>query len=349
VEQADRDGAPDSRPGTRDDGDFRLRVHAPERNMTAVMRVLVTGAAGFLGSRLCESLLAGALGRVSTIVAVDTSASRVDDPRLESRVGTIADADFVGAVVDDGVEIVFHLAAVLSGQSEAEFDTGMRVNVDGTRNLLEACRRLRRPRRFVFTSTLAVYGGPLPDIVPEDAPVHPESSYGSAKAIAEILLSEYSRRAFVDGIACRLPTVAVRPGAPNSALSSFVSGIVREPLAGMESVCPVPLDTRMWICSPDVLTRNLLHAARLPTSELNGRRVVNLPGISVTPADMLDSLERHAGAAARARVRCEPDPGVMRIVCGWPGAFDVSRALQLGFAADTNVDSIVRQFIARPR
>jgi nucleoside-diphosphate-sugar epimerase len=315
--------------------------------MTAVMRVLVTGAAGFLGSRLCESLLAGALGRISTIVAVDTSASRIADPRVESRIGTIADADFAGAVVDDAVDVVFHLAAVLSGQSEAEFDVGMQVNVDGTRNLLEACRR--RPRRFVFTSTLAVYGGPLPVVVPEDAPVKPESSYGSAKAIAEILLSEYSRRGFVDGIACRLPTVAVRPGAPNSALSSFVSGIVREPLAGLECVCPVPLDTPLWICSPDVLTRNLLHAARLPTSGLKGRRVVNLPGISVTPAEMLDSLERHAGPAARARVRCEPDPGVMRIVCGWPGAFDVSRALQLGFAADTDLDSIVRQFIARPR
>jgi nucleoside-diphosphate-sugar epimerase len=317
--------------------------------MTAVMRVVVTGAAGFLGSRLCESLLAGALGRVSAIVAIDTSACRVADPRVESHIGTIADADFAGAAVDAGVDTVFHLAAVLSGQSEAEFDVGMRVNVDGTRHLLEACRRLPRPCRFVFTSTVAAYGGPLPDVVPEDAPVRPETSYGSAKVIAEVLLTEYSRRGFVDGIACRLPTVAVRPGAPNSALSSFVSGIIREPLAGIESVCPVPPDTPLWICSPDVLTRNLLHAARLPTSELNGRRTVNLPGISVTPADMLDSLERCAGPAARALVRCEPVPDVMRIVCGWPGAFDVSRALQLGFAADTDVDSIVRQFIARPR
>lgn len=312
------------------------------------MKVLVTGAAGFLGSRLCESLLAGSLGRVSTIVAVDTSASRSEDPRVDSHAGSIADADFVNAVVDDDVELVFHLAAVLSGQSEAEFDVGMRVNVDGTRNLLEACRRLRRPPRFVFTSTVAVYGGPLPAIVPEDVPLQPESSYGAAKVIAETLVSEYSRRAFVDGIACRLPTVAVRPGAPNSALSSFVSGMIREPLAGIECVCPVPLDTRFWICSPGVLTRNLLHAARLPTSALNGRRAVSLPGISVTPAEMLDTLERHGGPAARALVRCEPDPAVMRIVCSWPGAFDVSRALELGFTADPDVDSIIRQFIARP-
>lgn len=314
--------------------------------MSAVMKALVTGAAGFLGSRLSEAILGGRLGPLSRLVAVDTTACALTDPRIDCRAGTIADADFVDSLFDDHVDVIFHLAAVLSGQSEAEFDVGMRVNVDGTRNLLEACRRLRRPPRFVFTSTLAVYGGPLPDVVPEDAPVQPESSYGAAKAIAEMLVSEYSRRGFVDGISCRLPTVAVRPGAPNSALSSFVSGIVREPLAGIEAVCPVPLDTPLWICSPDVLTRNLLHAATLPASELRGRRIVNLPGLSVTPGEMLDSLERFAGPAARALVRAEPDPRLMKIVCSWPGAFDVSRALGLGFAADPDVDAIVGQFVA---
>ena len=139
----------------------------------------------------------------------------------------------------------------------------MRVNVDATRTLLEACRRLETPPRFVFTSTVAVFGGALPDVVPDDVAVLPQSSYGAAKAIAELLVNEYSRRGFIDGIVCRLPTVAVRPGAPNSAMSSFVSGIIREPLAGIDSVCPVPLDTRLWISSPDVVTRNLLHAARV--------------------------------------------------------------------------------------
>jgi D-erythronate 2-dehydrogenase len=311
------------------------------------MKVLITGAAGFLGRRLAPALLGGAssLPAVSSLVAADTIRGALDDPRLEWRVGTIEDQGFVDSIVDRDVDVVYHMAAVLSGQAEAEFDVGLRVNVDGTRNLLEACRRANHPPRFIFTSTVAVFGGRLPAVVPEDVPLWPESSYGAEKAIAELLVSEYSRRGFVDGIACRLPTVAIRPGKPNSALSSFVSGIIREPLADVDSVCPVPLDTRLWISSPDVLTSNLVHAARLPTSMLEGRRTLNLPGLSVTPAEMLDSLERLAGSAARDRVRCEPDARIMRIVGTWPGAFDVTRALDLGFDVDRDVDSIVRQFM----
>jgi nucleoside-diphosphate-sugar epimerase len=312
------------------------------------MKVLITGAAGFLGRRLGEALLADPTGlrEVSTLVAVDTVASALDDPRVDRRIGSIADEDFVRSILDSDLDVVYHLAAVLSGQSEAEFDLGMQVNVDGTRRLLEACRRLKRPPRFMFTSTVAVFGGRLPAVVPDDAPVRPESSYGTEKAVAELLVSEYSRKGFIDGIVGRLPTVAIRPGKPNSAMSSFVSGIIREPLAGIESVCPVPLDTRLWICSPDVLTNNLVHALRLETSALESRRTLNFPGLSVTPGEMLTSLERLGGAAARGRVRCEPDPGIMRIVCTWPGAFDVSRALDLGFDVDRDVDSIVRQFMA---
>lgn len=312
------------------------------------MKVLVTGAAGFLGSRLAKALLAGAQGlpEVSGLVAVDTVSCKVVDPRLNSRSGTIADERFVQSIVDSDVDVVYHLAAVLSGQAEAEFDAGLRVNVDATRSLLEACRRLKTTPRFVFSSTVAVFGSGLPEVVRDDTAVLPQSSYGTAKAVAELLVSEYSRKGFIDGVVCRLPTVAIRPGVPNSAMSSFVSGIIREPLAGIESVCPVPLDTPLWICSPDVLTGNLLHAARLKTSMLEGRRMLNLPGLSVTPAEMLASLERLGGPAARARVRCAPDDHIMRIVCTWPGAFDVSRALRLGFRADADIDSIVRQFIA---
>ena len=308
------------------------------------MKVLVTGAAGFLGRRVAKALLADVA--VSALVAADTTGFPIDDPRVDFRIGTITDESFVRSLVDSDVDLVYHLAAVLSGQAEAEFDLGMRVNVDATRSLLEACRRLKRPPRFVFSSTVAVFGGPLPDVVPEDVAVVPQSSYGAAKAVAELLVSDYSRRGFIDGIACRLPTVAIRAGAPNSAMSSFVSGIIREPLAGIESVWPVPLDTPLWIGSPDVWTVNLLHAARVETSRLEGRPMVNLPGLSVTPAEMLASLERLGGAATRARVRCEPDERIMRIVCTWPGAFDVSRALRLGFHADRDVDSIVAQFIA---
>jgi D-erythronate 2-dehydrogenase len=277
-------------------------------------------------------------------VAADTSACPIADPRVDSRTGTIVDPQFIAAIVEHEVDVVFHLAAVLSGQSEAEFDLGMRVNVDATRNLLDACRALRTTPRFVFASTLAIFGGALPDVVPEDSVLRPQSSYGTEKAIAELLVSDYSRRGFVDGIICRLATVTVRPGAPNSALSSFVSGIIREPLAGIDAVCPVPLDTRLWISSPGAVTTNLVHAARLPTASLDGRLALTLPGLSVTPAEMLASLERAGGPAARARVRCEIDPHVARVVSTWPGTLDDSRARRLGFIGDRDFDEIVRQY-----
>jgi len=311
--------------------------------MTARMKVLVTGAAGFLGSRLVKALLDDK--QVLTVIAADMHACPIEDGRIDRRIGSVGEAGFVRSIITDDIDVVYHLAAVLSGQAEAEFDLGMQINVDATRRLLEACRGMAKPPRFVFTSTVAVFGGPTPEVVPEDFVVVPQSSYGTEKAIAELLVTEYSRRGFIDGVVCRLPTIAIRPGAPNSALSSFVSGIIREPLAAVESVCPVPLDTRLWICSPDVLTANLVHAGRLDTSALGLRLAINLPGLSVTPAQMLDSLERYGGAAARARVRCEPDPAIMRIVCTWPGAFDISRALGLGFTVDRDVDSIVRQFV----
>ena len=315
------------------------------------MNVLVTGAAGFLGGRVIRALLSGGgdVPPVSRVVAADTSACPIVDPRVDARIGTIVDPAFVGSLVEDDVDLVFHLAAVLSGQSEAEFDTGMRVNVDGTRGLLEACRRLRRAPRFVFSSTVAVFGTHLPDCVPESHVLQPQSSYGTAKAIAELHVVEYSRRGFVDGIALRVATVTVRPGAPNSALSSFVSGIIREPLAGLDAVCPVPLDTRLWVSSPDTVTGNLIHAGRVPAAALAGSRSVNLPGLTVTPAQMLASLERAGGAAARARVRCEIDPRVAAVVSTWPGALDDRRARQLGFSADRDVDQIVRQYLESDR
>lgn len=315
------------------------------------MKILVTGAAGFLGSRLVKSLLSGSdgLSAASTIVAADVAACPVADPRVDCRTGTITDPEFIRTIVSNDVEVIYHLAAVVSGQAEAEFDLGMQVNVDGTRYLLEACRHLKRAPRFVFVSTAAVFGGRLPDVVPEDIAPAPESSYGAEKAIAEILVNEYSRKGFIDAVICRLATIAVRPGKPNAAASSFVSGIIREPLAGIDSVCPVPLDTRLWVCSPDVVIHNLVHAARLPTSSLEGGRALNLPGLCVTPAQMLDSLERLGGAEARARVRCELDQRLMRIVCSWPGAFDISRPLSLGFQVDRDIDSIIRQFMAEQR
>jgi D-erythronate 2-dehydrogenase len=311
------------------------------------MKVLITGAAGFLGGRVIKALLSNASDapEVSRIVAADTVACPIVDPRVDARTGTIVDPAFIASIVEHDVDAVVHLAAVLSGQSEAEFDLGMQVNVEATRNLLEACRALRRGPRFVFSSTVAVFGDGLPDVVPEDSVLQPQSSYGTAKAITELLVREYTRRGFVDGIICRLATVTVRPGAPNSALSSFVSGIIRDPLAGIDAVCPVPLDTRIWITSPGAVTANLIHAARVPAAALGGRVAVNLPGLSVTPAQMLASLERAGGAAARARVRCELDPRVAQVFSTWPGTLDDRRARGLGFSGDRDFDAVVRQYI----
>ncbi len=311
------------------------------------MKVLVTGAAGFLGSRLVRAILSGASGyeRVTAVVAADTSTCPIDDSRLQARVGSIVDREFAESIVDPDVGVVFHLAAVLSGQSEAEFDTGLRVNLDGTRRLLDACRARAKSPRFVFSSTVAVFGGRLPPVVPETLALRPQTSYGVEKAMVELLVSEYSRRGFVDAVVCRLATITVRPGKPNSALSSFVSGIIREPLAGIETTCPVPLDTPLWVSSPRTVTANLLHAGSLNASAIGYDRLLNLPGISVTAGDMLDSLQRVGGPAARARVRVERDDRVATAMLGWPAALDATRALSLGFVADGDADAIVREYL----
>lgn len=309
------------------------------------MKILVTGGAGFLGSRLIQTLLQpealDLLPGHGRIVSLDLAPYPYEDPRVESVIGDIADPACLARLVDAETTIVYHLAAVVSGQAEADFDLGMRVNLDATRVLLEACRQRARTPTLVFASSLAVFGGELPDKVPEDLAPLPQSSYGAQKAMAELLVGDYSRKGYVDGRVCRLPTISVRPGKPNAAASSFASGIIREPLAGLPSNCPVPLETRLWLSSPDTVIANLLHAARLDGQALGLRRTLNLPGISVRVGQMLDSLERLAGREARARVGDEPDPRIERIVCSWPGDFDIRRPLQLGFGVDRDFDAIV--------
>jgi D-erythronate 2-dehydrogenase len=313
------------------------------------MKIIVTGGAGFLGQRLIASLLAAqdagrpGLPAFDQIVSLDLGPCGLTDPRVVSQTGDIADPAFVAAHVAGEVSAIWHLAAVVSGQAEADFNIGMRINLDGTRLLLEAARALPAPPKFIFASSLAVFGGPLPAIVTDDQALRPASSYGAQKAIGEILVADYARKGFVDGVALRLPTVVVRPGKPNAAASSFASGIIREPMAGVEAVCPVPMDTRLWLSSPDTVVANLVHAATLP--RVTGG-AVNLPGLSVTVAQMLDSLHRIAGPAAHARVRHEPDARIQAIVCSWPGDFDVSRAMGLGFSRDTDFDGVVRQHAA---
>jgi D-erythronate 2-dehydrogenase len=318
------------------------------------MKVLVTGGAGFLGRRLARALLArGALagpdGRpeeIERLTLLDLApAEGLDDPRLEAVGGDVADGALLRRIVDAGTGSVFHLAAVVSAQAEADFDLGMRVNLDATRGLLEACRRLPRPPRLVATSSVAVYGGELPALVTDDTALRPQSSYGVAKAVGELLVQDYTRRGWVDGRVLRLPTVSVRPGKPNRAASSFASGIVREPLSGVEAVCPVPPETRLWLLSPRKAVEGLVLGHELPSSALGTVRSVNLPGLSVTVAEMVAALGRVAGPEAVARIRWQRDPLVERIVSSWPGAWDARRALALGFTGDASFDEVVRAYV----
>lgn len=308
------------------------------------MKIVVTGGAGFLGSRLIAALLKKDAD--CRIVSLDRTDCPVADPRVKSITGSIDNPADLKRAFAGGAEVVYHLAAVLSGQSEQEFDTGLHINVDATRLILEECRGLPHAPRFVFTSSLAVFGGEMPEVVPETMAPRPQSSYGCGKAIGELLVAEYSRKCFIDGLVVRLPTISVRAGQPNSAASSFVSGIIREPVAGQPSECPVPLETRLWISSPGAAIENLALAGHLPAGKLGENRVLDLPGLTTTPAKMLDSLGRLAGPEARARVALTHDARIAAIVCSWPSAFEVTRATSLGFVADRSFDDILKQYLS---
>jgi nucleoside-diphosphate-sugar epimerase len=320
------------------------------------MRVVITGAAGFLGSRLARAILVrgtltdsrGTARPVRELVLVDIAAAAAyGDQRVRVIEGGLDDRAIVDAAIAPDTDSIFHLAAVVSGQAEADFDIGMRVNVDATRQLLERCRACRAPPKFVFASSLAVFGGRLPDPVPDDAPVTPQSSYGTQKAVGELLLNDMSRRGFIDGRALRLPTIVVRPGKPNRAASSFASGIIREPLSGVEAICPVAPGTRMWLQSPAAVVDNLLvghdvDGARWPTF-----RAVNVPGISVAVGDMIEALREVAGDAVAARVQWRLDPATDRIVSTWPSRFDARLGPALGMRADADFATVVRTYIAQ--
>lgn len=312
-------------------------------------RILITGAAGFLGRRLAARLVATAgPGGLELVLWDHLPFDPPSSPKGSIRlvVGDLLDDGTRNEALAGGVDAVFHLAAVVSAQAEEDFELGMRVNLDGARVLLESCRTLARPPRFVMTSSVAVFGGELPARVPDAWMPRPRSSYGTQKAIAELLVNEYSRRGYVDGRILRLPTVVVRPGKPNRAASSFASAIIREPLAGETAVAPVDPETPMWLMSPERAVDALIHARDLEADALGDERVISLPGLSVTVEDMVAALARVAGVEAAARVSWQFDPAIAAIVQSWPGDFEATRALALGFRADTGMDDIIAQYIA---
>lgn len=318
------------------------------------MHILITGGAGFLGVKLAAGLLArgsiaGPDGRdreLRKLTLVDAApAAGSTDRRVARLAGDLADPALLDRAFEGGVDGVFHLAAVVSGEAEADFDLGWRVNVDATRALLERCRALPAPPRVVFASSVAVFGGDLPDRVPDDQVLTPQSSYGAQKAVGELLVHDYARKGFLDGRSLRLPTVTVRPGRPNKAASSFASGIVREPLAGIEAVCPVDRATRMWVLSPRSAIENLIRGYEAPASALPSSHAVNVPGISVTVGEMVDALRGAAGDAVADRVVFRHDAAVDRIVRTWPRDFDAKAGDALGMRADDGFSSIIGQYI----
>lgn len=322
------------------------------------MRVLITGGTGFIGKQLARRLLdmhslaldGQAPQAIERIVLFDAFAGdeRFDDARIRLVTGDIADPQVVASIVD-GVDLVWHLAAVVSSAAEADFDLGMQVNLYGLVNLLENLRKQGNPPRFVYASGFAVFGGALPEVVNDDTVLTPQSSYGMQKAVGELLVADYARKGFIDGRVLRLPTVAVRPGKPNKAASTFFSSIIREPLNGEPAVCPVRPDTQVYLTSPRRVVEAMLRGMTLSPETLGDQRIIPLPGISTTVADMVAALQRVAGADVARLIRWEPDATIQRIVESWPSRVEAPRARALGFSADADFDAIVRAHIEDTR
>ena len=313
------------------------------------MKVLITGGAGFLGTRLARTLLSrGQLSGqpLTRLVLADLALPAADvagDDRVEARTGALLDQ--CKSLGGETFDLVFHLASAVSAECEADLDLGLRSNLDTTRALLDGLRG--QGTRLVFSSSVAVFGGdadlPMPRVIHDDTLPVPQTSYGIQKFICEQLIADYSRRGLLDGRSARLMTVTVRPGRPNAAASGFLSSIIREPLNGHEAVCPVPTDTLVALASPQRTIEGLLKAAE-STADAWGRRAVNLPALTVKVSEMLDALEIAAGRATRDRVRLQQDPTISRMMLGWPAAFESARARRLGLSPDPDFLSIVRQF-----
>ena len=310
-----------------------------------VKRALVIGAAGMIGRKLVARLAAARAAEELVLHDVVPPAPPAGAPiKVRSLTSDLSAPGEAEKLIAERPDLIFHLAAIVSGEAEADFDKGYRINLAGTWQLFEAIRRAGegyRPR-VVFTSSIAVFGAPFAEAIDDEFLSAPLTSYGTQKAIGELLLADYSRRGFLDGIGLRLPTICVRPGKPNRAASGFFSGIIREPLAGEEALLPVPTSVRHWFASPRAAIGFLMHAAALDTARLGARRNLSMPGISATVGEQIEALRRVAGEKAVRLIRHEPDATIMRIVEGWPRNFAPRRAFELGFRADASFDEIIR-------
>jgi D-erythronate 2-dehydrogenase len=314
------------------------------------MRILITGAAGMIGRKLAERLARdGHLGGkdISALTLTDIVAPSAPGGRTASLdTSDIATPGKAARLIASRPEVIFHTAGIVSGEAESDFDKGYRVNLDGSRLLLEAIRQAAPYRpRFVFTSSIAAFGAPYPEAIDDEFITAPLTSYGTQKAMVELLLADYTRRGFIDGVGIRLPTICIRPGKPNKAASGFFSNILREPLVGREAVLPVEGSVRAWHASPRAAIGFLVHAATMDTSPLGARRNLNMPGLSATVDEQIAALRRVAGDAAMRLIRKEIDPAIARMVDGWPRNFDASRAFGLGFRADASFDDIIRNHL----
>jgi nucleoside-diphosphate-sugar epimerase len=317
------------------------------------MHILITGAAGMIGRKLTARLVregglnGQAIDRMTLTDIVAPEAPAGAPFPVTTTASDLAATGATAAVIVRHPDVIFHLAAIVSGEAEADFEKGYRVNFAGTRELLEAIRLAGggyHPK-LVFASSIAVFGAPFPDAIPDEFFLTPLTSYGTQKAIGELLLADYVRRGFLDGAGIRLPTIVVRPGKPNKAASGFFSGIIREPLAGQEAVLPVSDDVRHWFASPRAAVGFLVHAAGLPRERLGARINLTMPGLCCTVGDEIAALARVAGKDVAGRLRREPDAAIEKIVAGWPQNFDARRAAELGFQAETSFDEIIRAHI----
>ena len=315
------------------------------------MKILVTGAAGMIGRKFCEALIkrrnigSRSVVRLTMADTIKPAAPTGAPFEVCTRSADISDPGVAESFVADRPEIIYHLAAVVSGEAEADFDKGYRVNLTGTQRLFEAVRQAGHQPRVVFASSIAVFGTPFPETIPEDYALMPLTSYGTQKAIGEFLLADFSRRGFFNGIGIRFPTICVRPGKPNKAASGFFSNIVREPLKGEPAVLPVGEEVRHWFASPRAAVDFLFRAGALDLGQLGSRRTLNMPGLSATVGEIIASLRNVAGADCAKLIRREPDPVIQKIVDGWPRRLEASRAEALGFHAETSFEEIVHHHI----